>query len=80
MDVFLLLTYGAALLVDVVWTLDNCVYYRRVAAGQSLNVYSPKYPSNYYTFTNCTWEAVAPSNSHFILQCNEFTLPAVSDV
>ncbi|PNF43142.1 Venom serine protease 34 [Cryptotermes secundus] len=75
MDALRLVTYGAILLVDAVWTLD-CVYYQEVAAGQSFNVYSPNYPNNYPSGISCTWEAVAPSNSHFILQCDEFSTPA----
>jgi hypothetical protein len=80
MDVLLLVTYGAILLVGDVWTLDNCVYYQDVAAGQSLNVYSPNYPQNYPAGISCSWEAVAPSNSRFILQCNEFSIPTVSEM
>jgi hypothetical protein len=79
MDAVLLVTYGAILLVDAVWTQD-CVYYQDVAAGQSFNVYSPNYPNNYPSGISCSWEAVAPSNSHFILQCNEFSTPAVSEM
>jgi hypothetical protein len=78
MDVFLMVTYGAILLVDAVWTLDDCVLYREVAAGQSVEVYSPNYPNNYPSGISCTWEALAPSNSHFILQCIDFSLPKVS--
>jgi hypothetical protein len=80
MGVLLLVTYGAILLVDAVSTLDDCVYYQEVAAGQSFDVFSPNYPNNYPSGISCSWEAVAPSNSHFILQCNDFSLPAVSAV
>lgn len=75
MDVILLVTYGVILLADAVWTLDNCDYYQDVAAGQSVNVYSPNYPSYYPSGISCSWEAVAPSNSRFILQCNDFSVP-----
>jgi hypothetical protein len=80
MGVFLLVTYGFLLLLDAAWTLDNCDYYEEVAAGRSVNVYSPNYPRGYPSGISCSWEAVAPSNSHFILQCNNFYLPAVSNM
>jgi hypothetical protein len=78
MDVLLLVTCSLALLLDPVWALDNCNYYQDVAAGESFDVYSPNYPSNYPSGISCTYEAVAPSSSRLILQCNDFSLPAVS--
>jgi hypothetical protein len=80
MDVVLLVTCGVVLLADAVWTLDNCVYYRDVAAGETVNVYSPNYPNKYPSGASCSWEAVAPSNSRLILQCNDFSLPTVSEM
>jgi hypothetical protein len=75
----LLVTYGAVLLLEAAWALDGCDYYQEVAAGESVYVYSPNYPSNYPAGISCSWEALAPSNSRFILECNNFALPSVSN-
>lgn len=81
MKLFVLLTLcGAVLLAHAAGPYDNCLYYQDVAAGQILYVFSPNYPNSYPKGINCLWEAVAPSNSHFILQCFDFSIPAVSEI
>jgi hypothetical protein len=76
----LLILPGMVLLADAAGSSDNCVYYQDVAAGQSLDVFSPNYPNSYPKGVDCTWEAVAPSTSHFILVCDDFSIPNVSDI
>jgi hypothetical protein len=58
---------------------DSCVYYQDVAAGDAVDFIPPNYPLSYPRGANCRWEAVAPSTSHFILDCS-VSMPQVSDI
>jgi len=75
----LLLTTVALVIRDAAAASSNCNYYQDVAAGQTFQVFSPNYVSNYPAGADCRWEAVAPSNSKLTLTCNEFNLPKVSE-
>lgn len=74
----LLLTTGALVMRGAAGASADCNYYQEFAAGQTAQVFSPKYPNNYLSGSDCRWEAVAPSNSKLILQCSDFSLPQVS--
>ena len=74
----LLLTTGAFVTRDAAAASPGCNYYQDVAAGQTFQVFSPNYPSNYPGGVDCRWEAVAPSNSRLTLTCSTFNLPRVS--
>ena len=74
----LLLTTGALVIGGAAGASADCDYYQEFAAGQTFQVFSPNYPSNYPKGSDCRWEAVAPSNSKLTLQCSEFSLPKVS--
>jgi hypothetical protein len=71
----LLLTTGALVIGYAVAESPGCNYYQDVAAGQSLQVRSPKYPKE----ADCRRNAVAPSNSKLILTCSVFSVPKVSE-
>jgi len=75
----LLLATGAVVIGDAAGASAGCNYYQDVAAGQTFQVFSPNYPSNYPAGADCRWEAVAPSNSKLILTCTVFNLPKVSE-
>jgi hypothetical protein len=74
----LLLATGALIIGGALGASNGCDYYQEVAAGQTFQVFSPNYPSNYPKGVDCRWEAVAPSNSKLILNCSVFSLPNVS--
>jgi hypothetical protein len=80
LSAFLILC-GTALLADAAdGSSDSCVYYQEVAAGQSFDALSPNYPYRYPNGIDCRWEAIAPSTSHFILDCTVFSIPKVSEI
>jgi hypothetical protein len=75
----LLLTTVAIVIGGAAGQSAGCNYNQAIAAGQTLQVFSPNYQQNYTGGVNCRWEAVAPSTSILILTCNDFNLPPVSD-
>jgi hypothetical protein len=74
----LLLMSGALVIGGAAGASVGCDFYQDIAAGQSFKIFSPNYPSKYPNRADCRWVAVAPTDSKFILNCSEFSLPQVS--
>jgi hypothetical protein len=80
MHLHALLLFAVLELAGCAGSADLCLYYQEFVPGQSLLIFSPNYPRSYPKGVDCIWEAVAPSNSKFILNCSDIFLPEVSEM